>query len=144
MWWGLYGFKIIFNIRVDIIYWVDNIIYDMNIGTGFSIICSSKDAEDFVDIIIDNDYRCETTESEMIDVLDNNVVVAISQNNYTDYSELFVESIMKDNSKETLLLDTGVIIIDENIYKNIKTDNLLSEKLYTVNHDVIEELKRRF
>lgn len=124
--------------------WVDNIIYDMNIGTGFSIICSSKDAEDFVDIIIDNDYRCETTESEMIDVLDNNVIVAISQNNYTDYSELFVEQIMKDNSKETLLLDTGVIIIDENIYNNIKMDNLLSEKLYTVNHDVIEELKRRF
>lgn len=124
--------------------WVDNIVYDMNIGTGFSIICSSKDAEDFVDIIIDNDYRCETTESEMIDVLDNNVIVAISQNNYTDYSELFVESIMKDNSKETLLLDTGVIIIDENIYNNIKMDNLLSEKLYTVNHDVIEELKRRF
>lgn len=124
--------------------WVDNITYDMNISTGFSIICSSKDAEDFVDIIIDNDYRCETTESEMIDVLDNNVIVAISQNNYTDYSELFVESIMKDNSKETLLLDTGVIIIDENIYNNIKMDNLLSEKLYTVNHDVIEELKRRF
>ena len=124
--------------------WVDNIVYDMNIGTGFSIICSSKDAEDFVDIIIDNDYRCETTESEMIDVLDNNVVVAISQNNYTDYSELFVEKIMKDDSKETLLLDTGVIIIDENIYNNIKMDNLLSEKLYTVNHDVIEELKRRF
>ena len=124
--------------------WVDNIVYDMNIGTGFSIICSSKDAEDFVDIIIDNDYRCETTESEMIDVLDNNVIVAISQNNYDDYSELFVESIMKDNSKETLLLDTGVIIIDENIYNNIKMDNLLSEKLYTVNHDVIEELKRRF
>lgn len=124
--------------------WVDNIVYDMNIGTGFSIICSSKDAEDFVDIIIDNDYRCETTESEMIDVLDNNVIVAISQNNYTDYSELFVEQIMKDNSKETLLLDTGVIIIDENIYNNIKMDNLLSEKLYTVNHDVIEELKRRF
>ena len=124
--------------------WVDNIVYDMNIGTGFSIICSSKDAEDFVDIIIDNDYRCETTESEMIDVLDNNVVVAISQNNYTDYSELFVESIMKDNSKETLLLDTGVIIIDENIYNNIKMDNLLSEKLYTVSKDVIEELKRRF
>lgn len=124
--------------------WVDNIIYDMNISTGFSIICSSKDAEDFVDIIIDNDYRCETTESEMIDVLDNNVIVAISQNNYDDYSELFVEQIMKDNSKETLLLDTGVIIIDENIYNNIKMDNLLSEKLYTVNHDVIEELKRRF
>lgn len=124
--------------------WVDNIIYDMNFSTGFSIICSSKDAEDFVDIIIDKDYICETTESEMIDVLDNNVVVAISQNNYTDYSELFVESIMKDNSKETLLLDTGVIIIDENIYNNIKMDNLLSEKLYTVNHDVIEELKRRF
>lgn len=124
--------------------WVDNIVYDMNIGTGFSIICSSKDAEDFVDIIIDNDYRCETTESEMIDVLDNNVIVAISQNNYTDYSELFVEQIMKDNSKETLLLDTDVIIIDENIYNNIKMDNLLSEKLYTVNHDVIEELKRRF
>ena len=124
--------------------WVDNIVYDMNIGTGFSIICSSKDAEDFVDIIIDNDYRCETTESEMIDVLDNNVIVAISQNNYDDYSELFVEQIMKDNSKETLLLDTGIIIIDENIYNNIKMDNLLSEKLYTVNHDVIEELKRRF
>ena len=124
--------------------WVDNITYDMNIGTGFSIICSSKDAEDFVDIIIDNDYRCETTESEMIDVLDNNVIVAISQNNYDDYCELFVEQIMKDNSKETLLLDTGVIIIDENIYNNIKMDNLLSEKLYTVNHDVIEELKRRF
>ena len=124
--------------------WVDNIIYDMNIGTGFSIICSSKDAEDFVDIIIDNDYRCETTESEMIDVLDNNVIVAISQNNYDDYCELFVEQIMKDNSKETLLLDTDVIIIDENIYNNIKMDNLLSEKLYTVNHDVIEELKRRF
>lgn len=124
--------------------WVDNITYDMNISTGFSIICSSKDAEDFVDIIIDNDYRCETTESEMIDVLDNNVIVAISQNNYDDYSELFVEQIMKDNSKETLLLDTGVIIIDENIYNNIKMDNLLSEKLYTVNHDVIEELKRRF
>lgn len=124
--------------------WVDNIIYDMNFSTGFSIICNSKDAEDFVDIIIDNDYRCETTESEMIDVLDNNVVVAISQNNYTDYSELFVEKIMKDDSKETLLLDTGVIIIDENIYNNIKMDNLLSEKLYTVNHDVIEELKRRF
>lgn len=124
--------------------WVDNIVYDMNIGTGFSIICSSKDAEDFVDIIIDNDYRCETTESEMIDVLDNNVIVAISQNNYDDYSELFVEQIMKDNSKETLLLDTDVIIIDENIYNNIKMDNLLSEKLYTVNHDVIEELKRRF
>lgn len=124
--------------------WVDNIVYDMNIGTGFSIICSSKDAEDFVDIIIDNDYRCETTESEMIDVLDNNVIVAISQNNYDDYCELFVEQIMKDNSKETLLLDTGVIIIDENIYNNIKMDNLLSEKLYTVNHDVIEELKRRF
>ena len=111
--------------------WVDNIIYDMNFSTGFSIICSSKDAEDFVDIIIDKDYICETTESEMIDVLDN-------------YSELFVEKIMKDNSKETLLLDTGVIIIDENIYNNIKMDNLLSEKLYTVNHDVIEELKRRF
>lgn len=124
--------------------WVDNIVYDMNIETGFSIICSSKDAEDFVDIIIDNDYRCETTESEMIDVLDNNVIVAISQNNYDDYCELFVEQIMKDNSKETLLLDTGVIIIDENIYNNIKMDNLLSEKLYTVNHDVIEELKRRF
>lgn len=124
--------------------WVDNITYDMNISTGFSIICSSKDAEDFVDIIIDNDYRCETTESEMIDVLDNNVIVAISQNNYDDYCELFVEQIMKDNSKETLLLDTGVIIIDENIYNNIKMDNLLSEKLYTVNHDVIEELKRRF
>ena len=124
--------------------WVDNIVYDMNIGTGFSIICSSKDAEDFVDIIIDNDYRCETTESEMIDVLDNNVIVAISQNNYDDYSELFVEQIMKDNSKETLLLDTGVIIIDEDVYNNIKMDNLLSEKLYTVNHDVIEELKRRF
>lgn len=124
--------------------WVDNIVYDMNFSTGFSIICNSKDAEDFVDIIIDKDYRCETTESEMIDVLDNNVIVAISQNNYTDYSELFVESIMKDNSKETLLLDTGVIIIDENIYNNIKMDNLLSEKLYTVNHDVIEELKRRF
>ena len=124
--------------------WVDNIVYDMNIGTGFSIICSSKDAEDFVDIIIDNDYRCETTESEMIDVLDNNVIVAISQNNYNDYCELFVEQIMKDNSKETLLLDTDVIIIDENIYNNIKMDNLLSEKLYTVNHDVIEELKRRF
>lgn len=124
--------------------WVDNITYDMNISTGFSIICSSKDAEDFVDIIIDNDYRCETTESEMIDVLDNNVIVAISQNNYDDYCELFVEQIMKDNSKETLLLDTDVIIIDENIYNNIKMDNLLSEKLYTVNHDVIEELKRRF
>lgn len=124
--------------------WVDNITYNMNIGTGFSIICSSKDAEDFVDIIIDNDYRCETTESEMIDVLDNNVIVAISQNNYDDYCELFVEQIMKDNSKETLLLDTDVIIIDENIYNNIKMDNLLSEKLYTVNHDVIEELKRRF
>lgn len=124
--------------------WVDNIVYDMNIGTGFSIICSSKDAEDFVDIIIDNDYRCKTTESEMIDVLDNNVIVAISQNNYDDYCELFVEQIMKDNSKETLLLDTDVIIIDENIYNNIKMDNLLSEKLYTVNHDVIEELKRRF
>lgn len=124
--------------------WVDNITYDMNISTGFSIICSSKDAEDFVDIIIDNDYRCETTESEMIDVLDNNVIVAISQNNYDDYCELFVEQIMKDNSKETLLLDTGVIIIDENIYNNIKMDNLLSEKLYTVNHDVIEELKIRF
>lgn len=124
--------------------WVDNIVYDMNFSTGFSIICNSKDAEDFVDIIIDKDYTCETTESEMIDVLDNNVVVAISQNNYTNYSELFVESIMKDNSKETLLLDTGVIIIDENIYNNIKMDNLLSEKLYTVNHDVIEELKRRF
>ncbi len=125
--------------------WVDNIIYDMNFSTGFSIICSSKDAEDFVDIIIDKDYRCETTESEMIDVLDNNVIVAISQNNYTDYCyELFVESIMKNNSKETLLLDTGVIIIDENIYKNIKTDNLLSEKLYVVSKDVIEELKRRF
>ena len=124
--------------------WVDNIIYDMNFSTGFSIICSSKDAEDFVDIIIDNDYKCGTTESEMIDVLDNNIVVAISQNNYTNYSELFVEKIMKDNSKETLLLDTGVIIIDENIYNNIKMDNLLSEKLYTVNHDVIEELKRRF
>lgn len=124
--------------------WVDNIIYDMNFSTGFSIICSSKDAEDFVDIIIDKDYTCETTESEMIDVLDNNTIVAISQNNYTDYSELFVEKIMKDNSKETLLLDTGVIIIDENIYNNIKMDNLLSEKLYTVNHDVIEELKRRF
>ena len=124
--------------------WVDNIIYDMNFSTGFSIICSSKDAEDFVDIIIDKDYICETTESEMIDVLDNNIVVAISQNNYTDYSELFVEKIMKDNSKETLLLDTDVIIIDENIYNNIKMDNLLSEKLYTVNHDVIEELKRRF
>lgn len=124
--------------------WVDNIVYDMNIGTGFSIICSSKDAEDFVDIIIDNDYRCETTESEMIDVLDNNVIVAISQNNYDDYCELFVEQIMKDNSKETLLLDTGVIIIDENIYNNIKMDNLLSEKLYTVNHDMIEELKKRF
>lgn len=124
--------------------WVDNIIYDMNFSTGFSIICSSKDAEDFVDIIIDKDYICETTESEMIDVLDNNIVVAISQNNYTNYSELFVEKIMKDNSKETLLLDTGVIIIDENIYNNIKMDNLLSEKLYTVNHDVIEELKRRF
>ena len=124
--------------------WVDNIIYDMNFSTGFSIICSSKDAEDFVDIIIDKDYICETTESEMIDVLDNNIIVAISQNNYTNYSELFVEKIMKDNSKETLLLDTGVIIIDENIYNNIKMDNLLSEKLYTVNHDVIEELKRRF
>lgn len=124
--------------------WVDNIIYDMNFSTGFSIICSSKDAEDFVDIIIDKDYICETTESEMIDILDNNIVVAISQNNYTNYSELFVEKIMKDNSKETLLLDTGVIIIDENIYNNIKMDNLLSEKLYTVNHDVIEELKRRF
>ena len=124
--------------------WVDNIIYDMNFSTGFSIICSSKDAEDFVDIIIDKDYICETTESEIIDVLDNNIVVAISQNNYTNYSELFVEKIMKDNSKETLLLDTGVIIIDENIYNNIKMDNLLSEKLYTVNHDVIEELKRRF
>lgn len=124
--------------------WVDNIVYDMNNSTGFSIICNSKDAEDFVDIIIDKDYICETTESEMIDVLDNNTIVAISQNNYTDYSELFVESIMKDNSKETLLLDTGVIIIDENIYNNIKMDNLLSEKLYTVNHDVIEELKRRF
>lgn len=124
--------------------WIDNITYDMNISTGFSIICSSKDAEDFVDIIIDNDYKCETTESEMIDVLDNNVIVAISQNNYDDYCELFVEQIMKDNSKETLLLDTGVIIIDENIYNNIKMDNLLSEKLYTVNHDVIEELKRRF
>ena len=124
--------------------WVDNIIYDMNNSTGFSIICNSKDAEDFVDIIIDKDYTCETTESEMIDVLDNNVIVAISQNNYTNYSELFVEQIMKDNSKETLLLDTGVIIIDENIYNNIKMDNLLSEKLYTVNHDVIEELKRRF
>lgn len=124
--------------------WVDNIIYDMNFSTGFSIICSSKDAEDFVDIIIDKDYRCETTESEMIDVLDNNVIVAISQNNYDDYCELFVEQIMKDNSKETLLLDTDVIIIDENIYNNIKMDNLLSEKLYTVNHDVIEELKRRF
>lgn len=124
--------------------WVDNIIYDMNFSTGFSIICSSKDAEDFVDIIIDKDYICETTESEMIDVLDNNVIVAISQNNYDDYCELFVEQIMKDNSKETLLLDTGVIIIDENIYNNIKMDNLLSEKLYTVNHDVIEELKRRF
>ena len=124
--------------------WVDNIIYDMNFSTGFSIICNSKDAEDFVDIIIDKDYICETTESEMIDVLDNNIVVAISQNNYTNYSELFVEKIMKDNSKETLLLDTGVIIIDENIYNNIKMDNLLSEKLYTVNHDVIEELKRRF
>lgn len=124
--------------------WVDNIIYDMNFSTGFSIICSSKDAEDFVDIIIDKDYICETTESEMIDVLDNNIVVAISQNNYTNYSELFVEKIMKDNSKETLLLDTDVIIIDENIYNNIKMDNLLSEKLYTVNHDVIEELKRRF
>ena len=124
--------------------WVDNITYDMNISTGFSIICSSKDAEDFVDIIIDNDYKCGTTESEMIDVLDNNVIVAISQNNYDDYCELFVEQIMKDNSKETLLLDTGVIIIDENIYNNIKMDNLLSEKLYTVNHDVIEELKRRF
>ena len=36
--------------------WVDNIIYDMNFSTGFSIICSSKDAEDFVDIIIDKDY----------------------------------------------------------------------------------------
>ena len=128
----------------DIMDWVDNIIYDMNFSTGFSIICSSKDAEDFVDIIIDKDYICETTESEMIDVLDNNIVVAISQNNYTNYSELFVEKIMKDNSKETLLLDTGVIIIDENIYNNIKMDNLLSEKLYTVNHDVIEELKRRF
>lgn len=124
--------------------WVDNIVYDMNFSTGFSIICNSKDAEDFVDIIIDKDYICETTESEMIDVLDNNVVVAISQNNYTNYSELFVESIMKDNSKETLLLDTGVIIIDENIYNNIKMDNLLSEKLYTVSKDVIEELKRRF
>ena len=124
--------------------WVDNIIYDMNFSTGFSIICNSKDAEDFVDIIIDKDYTCETTESEMIDVLDNNMIVAISQNNYTNYSELFVEQIMKDNSKETLLLDTGVIIIDENIYNNIKMDNLLSEKLYTVNHDVIEELKRRF
>ena len=124
--------------------WVDNIIYDMNFSTGFSIICNSKDAEDFVDIIIDKDYTCETTESEMIDVLDNNVIVAISQNNYTYYSELFVESIMKDNSKETLLLDTGVIIIDENIYNNIKMDNLLSEKLYTVSKDVIEELKRRF
>lgn len=124
--------------------WVDNITYDMNISTGFSIICSSKDAEDFVDIIIDNDYKCGTTESEMIDVLDNNVIVAISQNNYDDYCELFVEQIMKNNSKETLLLDTGVIIIDENIYNNIKMDNLLSEKLYTVNHDVIEELKRRF
>ena len=124
--------------------WVDNIIYDMNFSTGFSIICSSKDAEDFVDIIIDKDYICETTESEMIDVLDNNIVVAISQNNYTNYSELFVEKIMKNDSKETLLLDTGVIIIDENIYNNIKMDNLLSEKLYTVNHDVIEELKRRF
>lgn len=124
--------------------WVDNIIYDMNFSTGFSIICNSKDAEDFVDIIIDKDYICETTESEMIDVLDNNTIVAISQNNYTDYSELFVESIMKDDSKETLLLDTGVIIIDENIYNNIKMDNLLSEKLYTVSKDVIEELKRRF
>lgn len=124
--------------------WVDNIIYDMNFSTGFSIICSSKDTEDFVDIIIDKDYICETTESEMIDVLDNNIIVAISQNNYTNYSELFVEKIMKDNSKETLLLDTDVIIIDENIYNNIKMDNLLSEKLYTVNHDVIEELKRRF
>lgn len=124
--------------------WIDNITYDMNISTGFSIICSSKDAEDFVDIIIDNDYKCGTTESEMIDVLDNNVIVAISQNNYDDYCELFVEQIMKNNSKETLLLDTGVIIIDENIYNNIKMDNLLSEKLYTVNHDVIEELKRRF
>lgn len=124
--------------------WVDNIVYDMNFSTGFSIICSSKDAEDFVDIIIDKDYICETTESEMIDVLDNNMIVAISQNNYDDYSELFVEQIMKDNSKETLLLDTDVIIIDENIYNNIKMDNLLSEKLYTVNHDVIEELKRRF
>ena len=124
--------------------WVDNIIYDMNFSTGFSIICSSKDAEDFVDIIIDNDYKCGTTESEMIDVLDNNVIVAISQNNYDDYCELFVEQIMKDNSKETLLLDTDVIVIDENIYENIKIDNLLSKKLYTVNHDVIEELKRRF
>lgn len=124
--------------------WVDNIVYDMNVGTGFSIICSSKDAEDFVDIIIDNDYECETTESEMMDVLDNNMVVAISQNNYTEYCELFVEKIMKDNSKETLLIDTGVIIIDEEIYNNIEMDNLLSEKLYTVNHDVIEELKRRF
>lgn len=124
--------------------WIDNITYDMNISTGFSIICSSKDAEDFVDIIIDNDYKCGTTESEMIDVLDNNVIVAISQNNYDDYCELFVEQIMKNNSKETLLLDTGVIIIDENIYNNIKMDNLLSEKLYTVNHDMIEELKRRF
>lgn len=124
--------------------WVDNIVYDMNFSTGFSIICNSKDAEDFVDIIIDKDYICETTESEMIDVLDNNAIVAISQNNYTNYSELFIEKIMKDNSKETLLLDTGVIIIDENIYNNIKMDNLLSEKLYTVNHDVIEELKRRF
>ena len=124
--------------------WVDNITYDMNISTGFSIICSSKDAEDFVDIIIDNDYKCGTTESEMIDVLDNNVIVAISQNNYDDYCELFVEQIMKNNSKETLLLDTDVIVIDENIYENIKIDNLLSKKLYTVNHDVIEELKRRF
>ena len=124
--------------------WIDNITYDMNISTGFSIICSSKDAEDFVDIIIDNDYKCGTTESEMIDVLDNNVIVAISQNNYDDYCELFAEQIMKDNSKETLLLDTDVIVIDENIYENIKIDNLLSKKLYTVNHDVIEELKRRF
>ena len=123
---------------------VDNIIYDMNNSTVFSIICNSKDAEDFVDIIIDKDYICETTESEMIDVLDNNIVVAISQNNYTNYSELFVESIMKNNSKETLLLDTGVIVIDEDIYNNIKVDNLLSEKLYVVNKNVIEELKRRF
>ena len=72
------------------------------------------------------------------------IINEFCQNNYDDYCELFVEQIMKDNSKETLLLDTGVIIIDENIYNNIKMDNLLSEKLYTVNHDVIEELKRRF